>query len=1328
MLKWLLVGLCTLLVVVVVLTGWVVGTRSGLNFAWSLVEPLLPPSIEVASVEGRLIGPLTVTGVVVDTASMHASVKRIHLEWQAADLLARTIHIGQLSVSGVDYQAKATAPEPEPEPEGEPFSLPQAIDLPVHVRVERLKLASVSVSLAPDAEPIVLNQALVKGAWFGSNQWRIRSLTAHGPRFDIAAQAKLRPQGGYPMRLSVEASLRPRDLAPIDTELRLTGTLEKLTLTQHVAAPYNISLEANITDIAFNALKSIGIDATLKLDETRLTAIRKNLPDVAPITSTLHIEGTPRKLTVTQTVAAPYNAKLTATLTTLLATPGIDARLTLNGTKLAKIRSDLPKTTIHTQVQVSGTPKDLSVTLDATVESKRFGRVVANGRVHYTPEAVTIETLRVKRPDTPMQLMAQGTVALAKGNAMDLTVQWQALRWPLGGQPTVRSEYGHFQLTGTLEAYQIDGVMQWQVAGQAAGQLQITGSGDMQSFHLAKLQISGGPGHIVARADIRWAPKLAVTAHIEGHHINPGAIVPKVPGDFSLVADIRAGEHNGVMTAHVEMLKAKGTLRGQPLALHAELAYLGDHVVIDRFNLTYGETTATVAGRVGWKPDAVLDLHWEIDSNDLSGLWPTLAGTLHTTGTVSGTVAAPSVEATLTARHLEYTDMQIASIDLTADIDWSGASRSQLQLEIADARLAGQVIHSLTVNLAGTPRDHTLEVDLDSETAQLTLALAGRLDKQSMVWAFTLNRLRAAYGEFAPWTLAGSASGQISAKAQRITDACLTSGQARLCVTGAHTAKGTKASLTLEDLAFTYAKPVLPENLTITGALSGTVDAHLPADGPPTVTAHLSTTAGRITTRTQHGETVQVLKFEPAQVDLTLADKRLEAALALPLAGTGAIKANLTVAAGEQPLMQRPLTGRVDIQVQNLEFVSRLVAEVAEIEGHITGNMRISGTLAAPRVLGELALQASEIVLLTPGLKLTDVRLAATGHGDVIDISMSAHSGGGTLSVDGSIKFGGNAPTVHLDINGKAFQVANTPMVRAWISPELDVKVTADAVRVTGRLAVPKARITPRDLPAAGAKTVADDTVIVTNKQSAVEAAARAIYANVLVVLGDVRFKGFGLKAQLNGKLRVQQSPGQPVTAAGKITIVEGSYRAYGQSLDIKKGHIYFAGGPISNAGIELRAVRYPAEDITVGVYVRGSVTDPKITLFSDPPMSQAETLSWLLLGQPLEGATGGQSHLLAKAALALGGGRVNKVLDTIGDTLGVDQIGLGSGAGHGASDTTFMVGKYLTPKLYISYGIGIFDSISTLSLRYTLNSHWKLETQSTGVSTGADLIYTFKR
>ena len=1263
--KWTLLILLLLIVVIVGLVAWVATTRSGLDFAWGQIGPRLPEGIEVASVEGRLIGPLEVRGVKYETETMKVAVNAVDFDWIASELLSATVHVRNLAVRGVDYEVTkiVDTPEPEPEEPAEPFSLPDAIDLPVTVQIDNVALDDISATTAPEAEPFVVDSVRLANARLDGEQWRIESLTGHGPTFDIDARADLHPRGGYATNLSLNAALRLPDLAPIEADAEIQGDLADLGLRATVAAPYNVDLDARLTD----ALEKPAVDATLKLDDTRLPAIREDLP----------------------------KAGFTAT------------------------------------VGAKGPLDDLGVNLDVDADSADFGRAALTAALRYSGEAVAIERLNLSSPDMPGTLNAEGQVALAEGNAMDLSVDWSDLQWPLAGAPAYRSESGRVRLTGEMTDYDLDTNLAWQVVGQTAGKLALAGSGSMEAFELARLNVTGGPGDISGNASVRWAPALDVTAHLEGEGINPGAVVADVPGDFNLVADVRAKQDGEQIVANIDKLTARGSLRNQPLRLDAKAQYLGDHVLVDNFDLVSGATNAKITGRFGWTPDAVLDGRWTIDSSDLSTAWPTLAGTIQSQGTVKGRVAAPNVDATLAARNIAVDENRVASADLDAKVDWSGNSRSNIALDIAGVDAGGQAIDSVTLRMNGTPGAHSITANVDSEIAKADLGLDGALNKNTMNWRYTLNALTAGYGELAPWTLASPASGAVSANAQSIQDACLTSGDARVCLRGSHDNKASVAHVELSDFAYDYARIYFPEGLDIEGAVSGVIDARLPASGDPDVDARLNTSAGSVSMTQPDESVVRIVDMEPGTIRLRMQRSALDGAVNLPLAETGGIKADVAVAPGAAPLTERALSGSVNLDIERLAVIEKLSPEVDEFNGQIAGQLDLGGTLARPTVLGDIALTASRVVLVTPGLVLSDLRLAATGRGDAIDIDATAKSGGGTLNANGAIALNDDGQDVDLAIQGERFQVVNTPDAKAYVSPDLTVAVTPSRVDVTGSVTVPEAAITPRDLPAAGVDTVSGDQVIVTGDEDspAAEAVSRAIHADVRVVLGDkVRIEGFGLKANLTGDLRVVQQPGDVTTGTGEIQIVDGSYRAYGQNLDIQEGRILFAGGPVSEPGLDMRAARYPAEDITVGVEVRGSVRSPRLTLFSEPGMGQSEQLSWLLLGRPLDGANSQQSSLVARAALALGNSRANQTLENIGDRLGVDDIGIGSGAGESSDEAAFTVGKYLSPKLYVSYGIGLFNPVSTLSLRYTLSSRWRLETQSSGVATGGDLIYSIDR
>lgn|GEM_PF-245157 len=1396
LLKPLLKGLAVLLVLLLVLIGWVATTESGLAFAWSLLAPRLPAGVTIGAVEGRLTGPLTVSAIEVDNDSMHLTAARAHLEWRPAQLLSATVHIEQLAVQGVSYHAKGGQPEPE-ETDDEPFALPDAIRLPVAVQLDELALDDIALTPAPEADAIVVDRLRLRDLHLSDEAWRIASLTGTGPRFDVEAQARVVPAGDYATDLALDIDLEADgfapvhaqtrvqgdlkrlvlhqkvaapyditldaeltdivldapdeigidavlslddtrltairdglpDIAPLTTRLQVAGTLQHLTVEQAAQAPYNMKLQAELHDIAFDALDDIAIDATLALDDTRIAAIRDDLPDIAPLTTRLRITGTPQQLQVEQTMAAPWNVQLQAELEQLLDEPSIEAKLAFKNTQLGAIKHDLPEIGLTSEIRVAGGAEQLDVRLDSTADTADYGTVEVAARLQYTPQALTIDRLQLQQPDSPLSLQAGGTIALASGNAMDLDLHWQQLQWPLSGQPDYRSRQGQLQLTGTLDDYTAEGRIDWQVVGQTEGRLQLTGSGDMQSFALRQLTVAGAPGDIEAQADIAWAPALRVSARINGRHINPGAVVADLPGDFQLQVELNAEQDDdGSFNADVDTLKAEGSLMGHALQLDATLALRGQRLAIDHLALDYADVAARIGGELGWTPAAALDLHWDIDAPDLGVLLPELAGSLHTQGKARGTLQQPQLAAELAARNLQYADNRVSRIELDADVDWSAARQSHAELAVAGVEAAGQEVDTLALQLDGTPAAHAVTLDMDGAAAQLALALQGALDQRTMQWDFTLTQLQAAWGELAPWTLAEPATGRVTADAQSIDQACLASAAARLCIDGEHSTAGTRAALRIADLAFAYAAPFLPDNLRVDGALSGTLDAALPAGSAPQIDLHLDTTAGSITTLQSTDEPVQVLAFRPGTVDVELGDGALDAVLDLPLAtGGGAIDAEVNVAGGAGPLTAHELHGQLSIELPELEFITQLVDEVAAIDGHLRGNMQLSGTLARPHIIGDTTLAAEHIELLSSGLKLSDVKLAASGRGNAIDIDLTAQSGGGQLHADGGIDFTDRQPSVAMQLDGEHFQVANMPIARVWISPDLELSVTPDAIDVDGRLVVSKARITPRDLPAAGVETVADDTIIVTEQDSVAQSAARAVRADIVIIPEDVHIEGFGLETDLGGRLHVRQVPGQQATGSGELDLINGSYRAYGQNLAIRKGRIHFA-GPLDTPGLELRAERYPADDVTVGVEVRGKVSQPRLTLYSRPTMSQAEILSWLLLGRPLDGTTSGESNLIARAALAVGGDQTNAVLQNLGAALGVDDIGLGSAAGHGASDAAFMVGKYLTPKLYISYGMGIFSNINTLSLRYTLNSSWKLESQSSSEATGGDIIYTFDR
>jgi translocation and assembly module TamB len=208
------------------------------------------------------------------------------------------------------------------------------------------------------------------------------------------------------------------------------------------------------------------------------------------------------------------------------------------------------------------------------------------------------------------------------------------------------------------------------------------------------------------------------------------------------------------------------------------------------------------------------------------------------------------------------------------------------------------------------------------------------------------------------------------------------------------------------------------------------------------------------------------------------------------------------------------------------------------------------------------------------------------------------------------------------------------------------------------------------------------------------------------------------------------------------LRIVKGKYNSYGIKLDVTRGNIIFDGGPVDRASLDIMAIRVfnpgKFDEIKAGVTVTGTPLSPLIKLYSDPPMTETDVLSYMVLGRPIKaGAESNQTALLLKSASAvLGSTKAGGIQDQIQQRLGIDTLDVQEGpkSTFASSRTTtsssttlnnslMTVGKYLSPDLYVSYGRSLFNDQFLVSARYGLTKQLEIESK-TGIATSADLFY----
>ena len=219
-----------------------------------------------------------------------------------------------------------------------------------------------------------------------------------------------------------------------------------------------------------------------------------------------------------------------------------------------------------------------------------------------------------------------------------------------------------------------------------------------------------------------------------------------------------------------------------------------------------------------------------------------------------------------------------------------------------------------------------------------------------------------------------------------------------------------------------------------------------------------------------------------------------------------------------------------------------------------------------------------------------------------------------------------------------------------------------------------------------------------------------------------------GLKADAKGFLNIQKSSTQnQIQGLGKLYLEHGRVDLYGHKFIVNKANANFVGS-LDAPQLEAEVVVDPStveNNVVAGVQVYGTAKKPQITLFSKPTMSQNEIVSYLLYGHGLEKnvQNNNSDNSSSQLLMTLGLGTTTGLLNSIVGVFGMDGVQLGS-SGNG-DDTQVELQTYLTNKIRLSYGYGVFNSVNEFKLRYELLRRLYVELVSS-LDQSVDLIYSF--
>lgn len=1301
----------------------IIATKSGTQFVWQHAKAFLPTSVKITSLEGRLTGPLELRGLKVRTDSLYLELDRIELHWALSGLFRSVVDIESITLDGLRYTQLESAPRKADE-ESTATQLPEEIILPLDVRLGILSLRDFEFRSEPEADPFVINSGMLT-AVANKHIVDISSLKVESPLFTIVGNTSLTTDQDYLVKGKLLWQVSVPGYPAATGRTVLDGSLSELTIKQTIDKPYVMQAEVLLRD----TLSNLTFEAALEVGKLKLPELNNDYPD---ITAQLRLtsKGNPNNVSfnlsgwtddhnldrVTGTLAGRLKSQQLTIDELKITIPGQPAQLKAGG-----------------QVDMTGEP-ELNLEVDwQQLQWPLRGTPLINSPIGTMKLTGTTENL-LARLDIALgdRGKIEGNV-IRENEVVDIGLDWTDLQWPLQ-QPKIQSPKGHLAAVGKIDNYSLDLRANLLVPEQTGGQLMIEGHGNRDTLYMSKIEMNLLEGKLEGEVNLSWAPEVKGEIDFVGRALNPGVVLNDWPGRLEVALHAQGSLKDGKPNLQLHQLDVQGQLRGYQLSLDASGAYEENLTILDRFALSSGSTKLEAGGTIG----DTFDVNWQFNSDDLGTLLLNASGRIDGKGTLAGPVKRPQVAFELTAEEVVHSDYRLDALMLNANIDVSGKNQSNVSLNLEEGHAAGVELRKIALNGQGNNDAHRFTLNADTSSGQADITIQGELQypwEQDMSWNFSLDQGKLKYPDLDAWTLQTPSKGHIAAGHTKLSQSCWQSQEALLCLKGQKSQEGVQADFSLTDLPFSYFFPYLPPDIKVQGSLSGSGAFNQSVNKESSFSTDISTTKVRLLPRdsSEKQQDAPIVEFQPGDIHLQMQQGEFQGTIKLPLSQTDGITFQAAISPSQGPLIEWPLNGQLITKIENLDFIANLIPEVQDLAGKLKGNLVLAGSLSSPVLKGNLALDEGAAKLESPGLHLKDIRAELTGEGDS-GIRLNAHavSEGGELNIDGFADLRGKATIADIKVKGENFRVINTLEAQIDASPDLSIVIGERRTNVEGKVMVPHAQIKLKTRPES-AVIVSSDQVIINpeGQEKANNTPGREMHARVRIVLGDrVRFNGFGLKARIEGNILAVEKPDVPTTGSGELTILDGEYRAYGQGLVIEKGRILFAGGPINRPGLDVEAVRRPAQGIVVGVLVRGNLRKPDFKLFSDPVMTQGNQLSYLVIGRPMSGTSGSEGLALSRAALALGLKGENNVAEKIGGKLGLDQFGVDSGkAGSGSSteQASLVVGKYLSPKLYVSYGLGLFDPVSTVRLQYAINSRWEFVTESSGTASGGDVIYTIE-
>ncbi len=910
---------------------------------------------------------------------------------------------------------------------------------------------------------------------------------------------------------------------------------------------------------------------------------------------------------------------------------------------------------------------------------------------------------------------------------------------------------GQFSVDGKLPQYNLIFNAQVQHEQEASKGLRISGIGDFSGLNLGTVDIEQDPDFIRAPMQVTWLP------HFQWLIPKLTGVIQHYPltGHLALSTD---GQHWQIADSEIKVHDAFAQLKGE----YRQNAQFSFKLNIPNMQTLISGAKGHIFAEGQWtgsaeKPEiqaifnvADVNIHDTIFLKRLQGnflaqlLYPSAKNPYWTQFQLKSNIQAEKI-------HFYDHGIDSANLNFLGALD--GIHPATLQSDMKNLYFNDTAIQSLNIRATNQNISQKADLTLAWDKRKLNATLSGHY--QNNIWQGSLESLQTNFNI----RLQKRNSLLVTENTIQMDSTCFDLNASILCTDfNWQKNKSFKASLNGKNIPINTITSFFWPEQKAKGTVS--VAANLAGDGHHIQSSRLNLDLSSGEFILNSTDTPLNFPFQKSYVALTLSPQGLTTQGELNLLGQPPIRWQLLapqLQLSNPTWMSTPIQGYLQFNTRELSLLSKIDRKLKNIKGILMANLKITGTFAKPELLGDVQFKEGQLDIPELGLHLTPIEFSATLQHQKILYAGLLNTNPGVLNLEGYTDLSSLPSKTQLKISGNTVTVMNTSEYQVTASPQLQLTLFNGLLNVEGQISIPKAKISPIDL--GDTVTLSNDVVFVNGREKK-KKTSLPIQTRVKIVLGDaIYLKVKGMTARLTGIVDVTENANSDqATGIGQINIIDGRFKGHGQDLTLRTGRALFTGSPVTNPGLYIEAVRMVSTyrtgttnstgqngapvaaalqtNVLVGARITGTVETPQVSFFSEPSgLTQSQILSYLVLGKAQSSGSSLDTSLLLQAIsfLDIGSSQTTATQNTLQKNLGLD-VDVESQQEYSAetqslvNNTSLVLGKALSPKLFVDYSIGLIEPINILHITYKLSEHFTLRSESNVNAQGLDLFYNIER